>query len=496
MLFFSKLFGYGMFALRLPSIIYSVITLVNIYFISKNLNKKIALISIFLFSISPWSIIVSRMTRDYAFDCMIGSFILLISFNLLKKIIDTKGIKEIVYLTLWPSMVYLVMHFYGRGQTKVVVLIPLITLFYAAYFLYSHSAKRQVNAFTAKAQPLFISKTKDSRIHYLLNRISFFVMGLNRYKGMLYLLSIVVVIYFIDYFNFSQGFYYNPFYFDAFFNPAADTPWQWFHNNAINVYFVISLFIFPLIINILKDNKKRHLIIYLYSIFFFSSGLFILKFVSHVNYYPTRYMYFLFPTYCIIFSISIFYFIKFMGRINVLAPIYVMIIFLLFLNPVSIYYATYPLAIYNDKGISNPPIDNIGVGRFEMYSVANYIKEDLGWNENKIFVFGGRYNQFIYLLDYEMEPERCLVRSNTNKPYDVGKNMFVESSYFNYHELEKASYYYDTGYLVTAHMCITDDEKNCIQNLDNHNFVLYNKSFYFVEKIESFKIYMWNQTHY
>jgi hypothetical protein len=474
MLFFSKIFGYNSFALRLPSILYSFITMVCIYFISKNFNKKIAIISLILFSISPWSIVVSRLTRDYAFDCMIGCIILIISIKLYQKIIEKDSKKEIIYLLFLPVLIRFISEFNHRSQTQLVIIIPFITLLCVVWFyLLSYKSTQQSNS--------------------ILSYISNYKM----YKrwGIFFLFSSIIIIamYFVDHKYFNFGFHYDLFYLDVFFNPLTESPWQWFHNNHLNIYFIIALFFFPLLTSLFLKNKKLKLLLLLYSIFFFGLGLFMFKFVSHIHYSPTRYIYFLFPVYTIIFSINFYYFINLVKNSKIVIPIFILFIFLFF-NFNSIYYAIYPIAAYNNENIYNLKIDNIGLGRFNMYPVVDFIKNDLNSSENETFVFGGRYGEFILLLNYSMDPERYLLRTKHHH-YDVGKNMFVESSYFNYHELKDATLSSKNGYFITCDSNITDYEKNPIQELNNQSFVLYETDFHFINEINIFKIYYWNQSH-
>lgn len=59
-------FGLTSFAVRFPSIIFDILTILILYLFIKEFvgNKKLALITSFLYAISPWSIIISRVTGD------------------------------------------------------------------------------------------------------------------------------------------------------------------------------------------------------------------------------------------------------------------------------------------------------------------------------------------------------------------------------------------------------------------------------------------------
>ena len=67
---FVKIFGLNILSVRLPSAIFSFLTIVTSYFLVKNLfikykySEHIALISTFLLGISPWNIYISRLGHE------------------------------------------------------------------------------------------------------------------------------------------------------------------------------------------------------------------------------------------------------------------------------------------------------------------------------------------------------------------------------------------------------------------------------------------------
>lgn len=67
---FYKIFGLNEFAVRLPSAIFGILTLLSVYFLTRKLFKKesIALLTTFLLAISPWHIQFSRI----AFEANVG----------------------------------------------------------------------------------------------------------------------------------------------------------------------------------------------------------------------------------------------------------------------------------------------------------------------------------------------------------------------------------------------------------------------------------------
>lgn len=469
MTFFSKIFGYGMISLRLPSIIYSVISVTLIYFIARNINKKIALVSVFLFAISPWSIIISRLTRDYSFDCMVGVILLLLSINLLKKIRGGQIKRGLLLLLLTVILTYLIPKFNIRSQTLITAIIPITALIFGIFFTIIKNIEK-----------------KSVLTTFILLSTS----------------MITVSLYLAEYHRFRFGFHFNQSYFDFFFNPNIPSPWQWFHGNTISPLFISLFILTPLLITFFSKKGNRLITYYLFSVFLFVLCIYIFKFISATD-NATRYIYFLIPIYIIIFSLSLFYFLKL--NKNYFGKIFSVLAFaLIFLNLNSIYYAIHPIKIYEQKGIVNPKIDSGGLGRFDMYSVITYLKNDLGWDGKKIFIFAGRFDEFIYLLDYKMDDKRVLDTSNCDicnpNGYDVGKNMYVESFYWNIHELKLAILKNTEGYLVSEDYCIANEDKsyqtnpgeNCIQILENKDFYYSSVSFKFLKQINGYRIYHWN----
>src|SRR5690348_4290032 len=67
---FVKLFGLSVLAVRLPSVILSIVTVATTFFLAKSFFKRykyrvyIGLISMFILAISPWHIYISRLGHE------------------------------------------------------------------------------------------------------------------------------------------------------------------------------------------------------------------------------------------------------------------------------------------------------------------------------------------------------------------------------------------------------------------------------------------------
>jgi hypothetical protein len=126
-----------------------------------------------------------------------------------------------------------------------------------------------------------------------------------------------------------------------------------------------------------------------------------------------------------------------------------------------------------------------------MNSVVDYLKDVTHWSSDQVYVFGGRYSEFILLLNYEMDPNRYLKRKKFQNKYDVGKNMYVESAYFEYHELKDAINRDAGGYFISEDYYIFGPQKKEKIELEEKDFFYGKTKFTFLKKINNFHIYCW-----
>lgn len=79
---FIKLFGFSLFAVRLPALVLSSISMIVLYFMVKEFSdKKLAIITTFLIAIAPWHFMQSR----WGLDCNLMSSMIIISTYILLK---------------------------------------------------------------------------------------------------------------------------------------------------------------------------------------------------------------------------------------------------------------------------------------------------------------------------------------------------------------------------------------------------------------------------
>lgn len=122
--FCIKIFGYSLFAIRLPLLIISIVSLVVFYDLIRRISKNntIALIGLGLLAISPWHILQGM----WALDCNILPHILLIAVYLLYI-----GIFKKTRWTLYLSMVFFALTLYSYGIA--IYFTPILLLALAIY---------------------------------------------------------------------------------------------------------------------------------------------------------------------------------------------------------------------------------------------------------------------------------------------------------------------------------------------------------------------------
>lgn len=124
-----KIFDLTIFAVRLPSAIFGILTIVGVFFLVKELFRKnsIAFLSSSLLAISPWHIQFSRI----AFEANVG-----LSFNVFAALFFVLGLKKPWLLTV--SAFFMSVNLYAYQSEKVftpLLLIILVTIFRKELFL-------------------------------------------------------------------------------------------------------------------------------------------------------------------------------------------------------------------------------------------------------------------------------------------------------------------------------------------------------------------------
>lgn len=117
-----KIFGLNVFSVRLPSAVFGALTVLAVFFLVRELFKKnnLALISSFLFAISPWSIQFSRV----AFESNVGA-----SLNIFSVLFFLWGLKRPWFLIL--SAIFMGLSLYVYQSEKVFIPLLFIVLIFS-----------------------------------------------------------------------------------------------------------------------------------------------------------------------------------------------------------------------------------------------------------------------------------------------------------------------------------------------------------------------------
>ncbi|MCQ6961817.1 glycosyltransferase family 39 protein [Methanolobus chelungpuianus] len=470
-------FGFDFFTIKIPFILYSFITLIFIYLSSGLINRNLALVSSFLYVISPWAIIHARITRDYSFDLMVGSIALYLCFVIYRKISETESPKKILLYLLFFSFVPLSLVFVYHNIRSQTIVVGIYVLFTALYIL-NHLLNKIVAGGTfsgMRAMTVLRANIRSVNLVYWVAVYS----------------ALLSALFLIEKFPFVFGFKDLDFiYFDFFFNPLTDSPWQWFYGVDIKSLFFYGMFLLGLFSFDSSEVPRKYLLI-LFSSFVFGLVLYGLKYETHLEYIPVRYLYFLFLPYIIIFANSVLNLIKLFSSRPERTVLIITLVLLI--NPTALLYSVNPVLAYQNEKISNVQVDNIGIGRFNLLQVVEYL-EEMGINEDNVLVLDGRYAEFILYLDRPMDNGRKLVRRSSDGTlyYDISRKTYVQSTYFGYSELNEAVDANKKGIYVSSDKVILSENGQEEMKLSSRDFQLYDVHFRHINTINGFQIYSWD----
>lgn len=127
-----KIIGYSLFAIRLPLLIISIISMFVFYDLTKKISKNtnVALISLALLAICPWHI----LQAIWGLDCNMFPHFLLIAMDLLYTGISNKN-----KIVLYSSMIFFAISLYGYGVA--IYFVPLFLLIISIYLLKTKQLK-------------------------------------------------------------------------------------------------------------------------------------------------------------------------------------------------------------------------------------------------------------------------------------------------------------------------------------------------------------------
>lgn len=145
---FIALFGLNVFSVRAANVLFGVVALFAFWGIAKRINRRSAIISLFIFAICPWHIMMCR----WGLDCNIFPNVFLLGLYFLMRALEDKRWYPI-------SMVVFGLALYGYGAAYMTV--PVFLLLTAIYLLYHKKITVKMTVisaviFLAVAMPIII----------------------------------------------------------------------------------------------------------------------------------------------------------------------------------------------------------------------------------------------------------------------------------------------------------------------------------------------------
>lgn len=309
-----KIFDPNLFVARLPGVFFGAITVVPIYLLIKSVSKKPAIISSWLWTISPWAIGVSRNIREYPIFLFFIIFYLIFLIYYVTRVI--KIINSEIKITV---------------KEAPLVFILFLPIIYAFYF----------DPLSSFKQVLLIVLSVGLYAIYMLNKIKSLVI-----KKYIFYIDIIIAIFgvFLLFQLKNIGFIYlkpqfNMYWLRIFFDPNVGSPMNWYYNMQLSPIFILFIILLGIFYVISTKNKN---IIGILMVLIFLVGIYFFTF--HFDRYTRpRYSFYLLPFFIFLIGFGIFSIYKLTPNLKFKNIVLAVSILLLF-NPVNAY-----LAITYDK---------------------------------------------------------------------------------------------------------------------------------------------------
>ena len=407
----------SLFLGRLPSVIFGTLSIIAIYFLAKKINKKVGIISAYLFAFSPFAVGMSRFLREYqAFFLFLILYLLYLSHvvdNFKKTKLNLLKLSTLVKIVVLLSPVI----YYISIEHAAVVLPLYLTsiIFILAPFI--------VDFLKSKNKADKILKNRLLLICGIFLLIIYIPTLLQDFRWLLSLEDI------------QKTTQYEDFLFKPDWGYKGSTP-QWFSESKFSKSFAICLFVLPLLFFFKNKQYIGHLLSF--------SAIFI-TFLYFIDwYFAPRYIYYAFPFYITMYACS-FYILLTFGKLfnkgkSIIYGLLITIVLISFFNPIvvinclqnekngiadkktiMIHRDTDQLRQYlkennfSDKDVLITP--NAGI--FLYYYNIPFLKNesDLPYNKYK---YSKTSKKFLYDYGYQVAPTNAVqVRSIVNK-FDMG----------------------------------------------------------------------------
>jgi hypothetical protein len=433
-----KIFGENLFWIRIPFILAGSLTTLTIYFLGKKLNKKIGLISAYLWMTAPWAIFLSIYIREYIIFNFFGTLILLF---ILKQLNDMpvlitfkKTIPLIILFLVFIIPFDFIKAFTSFNLLIVILIVPILTF-------------------------ILIKIIYDKKYKYENEKI-------------LILLPFIALIglYFIIFKNSNAlglNVYFNTQWIKLFLDPFTVNPVLWYSYQDMG--YLITLFLIIALIFFIKNRLflTYFLIMLGYLIpfvFLFRSG----------DWFAPRYVLYSFPSYIIWLSAGIYLFYNLILKnknrlIKYCYSVFILILLLQIFNINNTYFALNEPYQISDNERRVDSVKNLNIGEF-----LDYINSNITANDTIVTTYFNK-DMLIWYKHFNVSRKKIVIENGV--PYDTSDNLF------NYRELKKVMVKKDHGWIILL------DSSN---KFPRNDFILFDRRVKFHGKFSvRYDIYEW-----
>lgn len=301
-----KIFGYSLYIARLPGVFFGAITVVPIYLLIRRVSKPSAMISAWLWVISPWAIGVSRNLREYAiFPFFILLYLVFIIPYITRIIRIIDGKIRITWREIFPISVLcspIIYAFYIDPLSS----FKLITLFILPVGLYGLYMLNKVK-----------SPNSKKYMRYIIVVLPFLVLLLPHLRT-------------VGFMHFKPQF--NEYWLNIFFDLNLGTPMHWYYNMQLHYIFILFVILCGMVYIMSAKNITGILTVLIFVI-----GLYF--FIFHFDrYVRPRYIFYLLPFFIFLIGFGLFSIYKLTPNSKSKNIILIILLLVLF-NPLNAYYA-------------------------------------------------------------------------------------------------------------------------------------------------------------
>lgn len=138
-----KIFGVSEWAGRVPMVILNMLSIYPLYYLGKKINKFIGLISVVLFTTSPWLIAVSRTMREYAVIPLFFFSTAVFLLDLLEW--ENISLKQYLFQNKWRILVILLIAGYTFFDPLSIIKINLVNYAIFAFLVFVKLLKQKTS---------------------------------------------------------------------------------------------------------------------------------------------------------------------------------------------------------------------------------------------------------------------------------------------------------------------------------------------------------------